>query len=131
MRKIVRYFMMGVGIGSFLYIVSLLAYGFEPTWENVIVDWLASGLMGISGLIHEHPKWSDATKNTLNLLAVYVLVMGMLLYNAWLPLEFGYVIGSTIQFILIYGLIVLYFAWQNKDSVSKINQKLRNKENKS
>ena len=62
MKKVVNYFVVGVGIGSFLYILSLLMYGFEPTWENAMVDWLASGLMGVSSLIYEHPKWTERKK---------------------------------------------------------------------
>lgn len=130
MKKVVNYFMVGVGIGSFLYTLSLLMYGFEPTWENALVDWLASGLMGVSALIDEHPKWSEAKKRLLSILTIYGLVMGMLLYNAWLPLELGYIISGSLQFLLIYGLIALYFAWQNKESVRRINQKLANKANK-
>lgn len=127
MKKVVSYFMVGVGIGSFLYILSLLIYGFEPTWQNALVDWMASGLMGVSSLINEYPKWSESKKRGLSILAIYSLVMGMLLYNAWLPLELGYIIGGSLQFFLIYGLIALYFAWQNKESVRRINQKLSHK----
>ena len=131
MKKVVNYFVVGVGIGSFLYILSLLMYGFEPTWENAMVDWLASGLMGVSSLIYEHPKWTERKKRIVSMLVVYTLVMAMLLFNAWLPLELGYIIGGSLQFLLIYGLIALYFYWQNKESVRRINQKLSNRKNKS
>ncbi|MGT2832195.1 DUF3021 domain-containing protein [Streptococcus halotolerans] len=127
MKKVIDYFMMGVGIGSIIYILCLLLYGFEPTWENALIDWLASGLMGVSSLIYDHPKWSAFKKRLLSMLSVYLLVMGMLFYNAWLPFEVAYIIGASVQFLFIYGIIVFYFSWQNKDSVRKINQKLANR----
>ncbi|WP_242258460.1 DUF3021 domain-containing protein [Streptococcus thoraltensis] len=131
MKKAINYFMVGIGIGSFIYILCLLLYGFEPTWENALIDWLASGLMGLSSLIDDHPKWSEFKKRLLSMLSVYILVMGMLLYNAWLPFELGYIIGASVEFLFIYGIIVLYFSWMNKESVRKINQKLADKGNKS
>ncbi|AXJ13943.1 DUF3021 domain-containing protein [Streptococcus pluranimalium] len=131
MKKIVRYFMTGVGFGSFIYLINLLIFNFSPTWFNSIVTWIASGLMGLAALIYEHPVWTDARKTMLHLFAIYALVVGMILINRWIPFELSYLLGVSLQFLLIYLLIFLFFAWMNKDSVSKINQKLRNKENKS
>ncbi|WP_367783249.1 DUF3021 domain-containing protein [Streptococcus pluranimalium] len=131
MRKIVNYFLIGVGWGSFMYLVNLLIFNFTPSWSNSVVTWIAGGLMGLAALIYDHPRWTDAKKTMLHILAIYGLVMGMLLINHWIPLELSYLFGVSLQFLIIYLLIALFFAWLNKDSVSKINQKLRNKENKS
>lgn len=87
--------------------------------------------MGLAALIYYHPKWSDAKKRLIHVLTIYVLVMVMLIINQWVPFEMIHILGVSLQFLVIYLVIAGFFAWQNKDSVSKINQKLRNKENKS
>lgn len=131
MRKIVNYFLIGVGWGSFMYLVNLLIFNSTPSWFSSLVTWVISGLMGLAALIYHHPKWSDAKKRLIHVLTIYVLVMVMLIINQWVPFEMIHIFGVSLQFLVIYLVIAGFFAWQNKDSVSKINQKLRNKENKS
>lgn len=131
MRKIVNYFLIGMGWGSFIYLVNLLIFKFTPSWSSSFVTWISSGLMGLAALIYHHPKWSDAKKTLIHILTIYFLVMVMLFINQWVPFEMTYILWVSLQFLVIYLIIAGFFAWQNKGSVSKINQKLSNRKNKS
>lgn len=131
MKKIVNYFLIGVGWGSFIYLVNLLIFNFTPSWSSSFVTWVASGLMGLAALIYEHPKWTDAKKTTLHILIIYGLVIAMLFINHWVPFELSYFLGVSLEFLVIYLIIALFFAWQNRDATRKINQKLADKGNKS
>lgn len=131
MRKIVNYFLIGMGWGSFIYLVNLLIFKFAPSWSSSFVTWISSGLMGLAALIYHHPKWSDAKKTLIHILTIYLLVMVMLFINQWVSFEMTYILWVSLQFLMIYLIIAGFFAWQNKGSVSKINQKLSNRKNKS
>lgn len=124
MRKLVMYAVFGIGWGSFMYMLNLLVFHFSPTWSNAAVTWFASALMGLVTVIYQHERWSDSVKIGLHLLSIYVLVLGMLLVNQWIPLKGTYLMGVTFEFIVIYVLITAFIYWQTKTSVKRVNQKL-------
>lgn len=131
MKKLVMYVVFCIGFGSFMYLISLLVFHFSPTWSNAAVTWFASALMGLSSVIYQQERWADGMKIGLHLLTIYILVLGMLLVNQWIPLKGSYLMGVTLEFIVIYVLISVFIRWQTQAGVNRVNQKLRDRKNKS
>lgn len=131
MRKLIHYFISGIGFGSAVYIIYLLNFDFIPTWSNVLVTWLFSGGMGLAALLFDwEPKWAWLPF-LCHWIVVFTLVLGMLVINGWyVPLGYDW-LGFLFSFAMIYLVIYLYLLWQNWHSVEKINQKLVSNRNNS
>lgn len=125
MRRLVHYFVVGIGFGSASYILNLLIFGFTPTWSNVLVTWFFSGLMGLAALIFNWDSQPAWLLHLVHLLAIFSLVLAMLAINGWyVPLGYEW-LSFLFSFLMIYLAIYLYLLWLNWQSVQKINGKLQ------
>lgn len=125
MRRLVHYFVVGIGFGSAAYILNLLIFQFTPTWSNVLVTWLFSGLMGLATLIFNWETKHAWLIQLLHLASIFGLVLLMLVLNGWYVPAGREWFGFVLSFSMIYLAIYLYLLWLNWQSVQKINGKLQ------
>lgn len=125
LRKMIIYYLIGVGFGGLIYIVSLWSVSASQQTVGQITNVvLLSGLIGLISMIFE----SDSLPFTVQLVIHFVLVYAVILLMNWLGsndvlwnwLFFG-------NFILTYLVVwaVVYYTFYRR--VSNINRKLAGK----
>lgn len=125
LRKMIIYYLIGVGFGGLIYIVSLWSVSASQQAVGQITNVvLLSGLIGLISMIFE----SDSLPFTVQLVIHFVLVYAVILLMNWLGsndvlwnwLFFG-------NFILTYLVVwaVVYYTFYRR--VSNINRKLAEK----
>lgn len=125
LRKMIIYYLIGVGFGGLIYIVSLWSVSASQQTVGQITNVvLLSGLIGLISMIFE----SDSLPFTVQLVIHFVLVYAVILLMNWLGgndvlwnwLFFG-------NFILTYLVVwaVVYYTFYRR--VSNINRKLAEK----
>lgn len=130
MKKILKLFLMGIGYGGIIYVSCLYVQGAETqTVSNIASVLFISGLIGLCGFVFSIDSLTFRWQLLLHFSAVLMLVLCMNWYN-----------GITTQlitwqflasYIFIYLLVWLTVAYITHEKVERINEKLRQRENKS
>ena len=139
MRKVIKLFIFGVLIGTFVGLWLSIAfsgiatkgafYGSmatkDFTWETMLISSLLWGLLGgWMGMSNAVFDWFDSltTATIAHAIAIYIPLVLVAFHEKWLTLHT--VVSFTVQFIVIYFCIwfVLYHAI--KKQIQAINQKL-------
>ena len=119
MKKILQYACIGIGYGSFFYLMILLyRQGITPTRESILATLFMSALIGISAILFDIEK--------LNFLSALSLAIGIMFYNEWAD-DIMHDIEFWLIFIIIYVSVWAISCISNSLRVGKINRALSKK----
>jgi hypothetical protein len=131
MRKIVRSFLIGIGYGSIIYILSLYVQNVEiQTLSNITSVVLISGLIGVCSLIFTTDFLNFKWQLVLHFFIVLSLIIAMNVYNGFTGqfLTFGFLGGFVLVYLVVWSLMI----YITHEKVERINKKLQQrKKNKS
>ncbi|MBM7635225.1 DUF3021 domain-containing protein [Streptococcus saliviloxodontae] len=121
--KIIKSFIIGVGIGQLFYLISIFLAGVQTqTLANMASVALLSGLMGIASLVYDWRQLSLLRQSLFHYVLILALAMIMNLYNHWLPLSYFslFILEFSIIYLIIWSLLYMKTRW----TITKINQTL-------
>ena len=101
-RKCIIYFLIGVGFGGLIYVISLWSFGAnQQTVEQMTVVVLLSGLIGLISMIFESESLPFIAQLAIHLVLVYslILLMNWLAGNTSLPCSFESAANNTLSSI--------------------------------
>lgn len=125
MKKIGQNAMMGVAIGSTIY----LTMGLVFTSGQVRINSLLIVLMGlvIGGLstIYDSEKGSLLMKTLCQVIGSYLIFLVAAYWGNWFPFQLGIMVTSSLMFFGIFFTIWTLFYLREKKELEKINQQLK------
>ncbi|MBM7642840.1 DUF3021 domain-containing protein [Streptococcus loxodontisalivarius] len=128
--KVLKSYIIGVGIGQIFYISSLMLFGISSqSLSNIASTAFLSGFMGVASLIYGVKGLSPLSRSLLHFVMILSLATGMVIYNKWLPLD--YFLGFAFEFTVIYLLIWTLTYLLERRKINRINQTLLKTRNKS
>lgn len=124
MRKLISYFVIGMGIGQIFYLTLLSFMGVSTqTFNNMLSVSILSGFMGLASLVYSWEKLAPLYQRSLHILLIFGLVTAMMLFNGWF-LQVNFLSFAT-EFFAIYAVITLGIIWYERSYVQKINKKIQ------
>lgn len=123
MKKVSLAALIGLGIGSFVFLWQLVAFQLVPSVGNVLSVSLVSALIGALSLIYDVEKWSLWLRSLLHFIVLFILIGVMNVYNGWVGLGnfFNFTVRFLITYFTIWGILFAY----NFVTAKKINQHLQ------
>lgn len=128
MKKIIQYAGIGVGYGSFSYLMILL-YNPEiiPTRNNITSFLLMSAVIGISAILFDIEKLNFLLALGIHFFTTLSIVIVTMIYNGWLD-DVMHTTEFWLIFIIIYVAVWLISCISNALKVDKINRALSKKQ---
>lgn len=129
MKKYVDYWMYGVGIGMFWYLLALQIWNVGGQgFSQILVTVIGSGLMGLSGLIYDNEGRPAFWQSLLHFILILSIVLGMTTLNGWVAWDkLSYIGIFVVQFLIIYLIVWTILYQVEKAKIRRINEKLRKK----
>ena len=117
------YLFVGVGIGSFISLLSFTLYQGTPSIKQFLLLMTMSAVMGLLSLIYELDNMTFVTQ------LISHLILEMLTYGFFIWLTFGNIITLTNipTFIISYVIVFIIFRKQGQANARRINQQLADK----
>ncbi|CAM3096568.1 DUF3021 family protein [Leuconostoc rapi] len=118
------YLLVGVGIGSFISLLSFTLYQGTPSIKQFLLLMTMSAVMGLLSLIYELDNMTFVTQ------LISHLILEMLTYGFFIWLTFGSVMIALTNiptFIISYVIIFVVFRKQGQANARRINQQLADK----
>ncbi len=131
-RILINSFLIGVGVGNLIAPIFYLVNQLQQLSISALISvTLLSGLIGVvSSLLFGFYDVSLKVSLPLHFLAISGIVLLMNIYNGWFDLvNLPYLGLFLLQFVCIYLLVWLVIIYMNRQKVSKINEKLRERKN--
>lgn len=101
-RKIFRYALIGLLIGSLTYLAILVTAGSSVvTSKNIISIWIMSIGIGLISMIFEI-EWNMLLEILIHLVVTFILVTMMTMYNGWWSLLQTHIFANLLGFLIIY-----------------------------
>lgn len=126
-KAVLVYLLVGVGVGSFISLLSFTLNHDTPSMTQFILLMMMSAIMGLLSLIFEYDKITFITQ------LVSHFLLEMLTYCIFIWLTFGNVIIAIVNlptFLITYVIIFIYFRKQGRDNARRINQVLTERNRK-
>ncbi|AEJ30983.1 DUF3021 family protein [Leuconostoc sp. C2] len=114
----------GVGIGSFISLLSFTLYQGTPSIKQFLLLMTMSAVMGLLSLIYELDNMTFVTQ------LISHLILEMLTYGFFIWLTFGSVMIALTNiptFIISYVIVFIVFRKQGQANARRINQQLADK----
>ncbi|ADG41045.1 DUF3021 family protein [Leuconostoc kimchii] len=118
------YLFVGVGIGSFISLLSFTLYQGTPSIKQFLLLMTMSAVMGLLSLIYELDNMTFVTQ------LISHLILEMLTYGFFIWLTFGSVMIALTNiptFIISYVIVFIVFRKQGQANARRINQQLADK----
>ncbi|MFC6177287.1 DUF3021 family protein [Companilactobacillus huachuanensis] len=130
--KVVKYFAVGVLLGSFSFMLILLFSGsmmVEP--KSVLSLLFFSGLIGLVSMIFE-TEWFAFPIRLLLHLIITIIIVGMMMYFAgWGGLvKSGHILSFILTFVLIYIAVWVMLYLADVTNTKKINSVIRKRKSR-
>ncbi|GMG61631.1 hypothetical protein TEHAB4_13780 [Tetragenococcus halophilus] len=127
MKKILQYACIGIGYGSFFYLMILLyRQGITPTRESILATLFMSALIGISAILFDIEKLNFLSALIIHFICTLSLAIGIMFYNEWAD-DIMHDIEFWLIFIIIYVSVWAISYISNSLRVGKINRALSKK----
>ncbi|GEQ37485.1 hypothetical protein TH5N_06110 [Tetragenococcus halophilus] len=127
MKKILQYACIGIGYGSFFYLMILLyRQGIAPTRESILATLFMSALIGISAILFDIEKLNFLSALIIHFICTLSLAIGIMFYNEWAD-DIMHDIEFWLIFIIIYVSVWAISCISNSLRVGKINRALSKK----
>lgn len=124
MRKLISYFVIGMGIGQIFYLTLLSFMGVSTqTLTNMLSVSILSGFMGLASLVYSWEKLAPLYQRSLHILLIFGLVTVVMVFNGWFSQV--HFISFATEFFAIYAVITLGIIWYERSYVQKINKKIQ------
>ncbi|TWS94590.1 MULTISPECIES: DUF3021 family protein [unclassified Streptococcus] len=121
--KLLKSFIIGVGIEAIIFLCYIVAIGFVPTAYQLISVLGFGGLMGVAALILDLESINFVSRLVLHFCSIFLLVVVMLLSNQWLDMT--NILSIVPSFVFIYVVIWLVSFSYDIAVSKKINQHLK------
>ncbi|WP_125590150.1 DUF3021 domain-containing protein [Companilactobacillus jidongensis] len=127
--KTIRYFLIGVLLGSFSFlVVGLFSGGIGIDVREILSLFFFSGLIGIVSMIFDTDWFSFPIRLLIHMLVTIIIVMIMMYTAGWQLINH---LGSfVITVIVIYGLVWLIMYLADITDTKKINNAIRKRKSK-
>ncbi|AYW49060.1 DUF3021 domain-containing protein [Tetragenococcus halophilus] len=127
LKKILQYACIGIGYGSFFYLMILLyRQGITPTRESILATLFMSALIGISAILFDIEKLNFLSALIIHFICTLSLAIGIMFYNEWAD-DIMHDIEFWLIFIIIYVSVWAISCISNSLRVGKINRALSKK----
>ncbi|MBZ5961769.1 DUF3021 family protein [Leuconostoc gasicomitatum] len=126
-KKSITYLLVGIGVGSFISLLSFTLNQGTPTMKQFYLLMTMSAIMGLLSLIFEYDKITFMAQ------LISHFILEMLTYCIFIWLTFGNVIIAIVNlptFLITYVIIFIYFRKQGQDNARRINQVLTQRDHK-
>ncbi len=128
MKKVIQYAGIGIGYGSFSYLMILVyRQGITPTRESILSTLLMSALIGISAILFDIEKLNFLSALVIHLICTLSLVIATMFYNGWAE-DIMHDTEFWMIFIIIYIAVWAASYISNSLKVDKINRALSKKQ---
>lgn len=123
-----------VGNGEFLAVMPVLATRFETELTAVFVQFMLTGLIGVTfaegALIFNIAKWSFPLQFLVHFLVTAVIYIPFAIL-CWFPLKAGGIVFMIVNIIFTYALTWIIQYHVNRKNIAEINRKLEEVRNDS
>lgn len=128
MKNILKYMLTGLLMGSFFFLAVALFLGPDlvVTTENILINWLMSGLIGIVSLIYDQ-SGDPYLKIGIHYVLVSIIVNVTALSSQWISVQGRSITFLNITIFVIYVLIWVILYLIDMMNIKKINQRLDQK----
>ncbi|WP_125762406.1 DUF3021 family protein [Companilactobacillus hulinensis] len=127
--KTIRYFLIGVLLGSFSFLlVGLFAGGIEATVREIASLFFFSGLIGIVSMIFETDWFNFPIRLLLHMIVTVIIVWAMMLVSRWKIID--HTLDFVITVIVVYGMVWLIMYLSDIVGTKKINAAIRKRKSK-
>lgn len=132
MRKIIRYAVIGLLIGSLTYLVILLFMGSSTvvTQKHIGSILVMSAGIGIVSMIFEYDQLNMVLEVVIHFIITLALVVLMCGYNGWLPELSVQGLLSFLGFVVIYVAIWLGLYLVQLADMKRVNRQIKLRKNK-
>lgn len=130
-RKLFRYGLIGILIGSLTYLAILIMQGTTTvTPQNIISIWIMSLFIGWMSMIFEYDL-NILLEIVIHFVVTLALVIAMTSYNGWLGVLSKHSWNNLFTFVIIYIFIWLGIYFNQMVAAKKLTKlvKMRNKKN--
>lgn len=126
-KKSITYLLVGIGVGSFISLLSFTLNQGTPTMKQFYLLMTMSAIMGLLSLIFEYDKITFMAQ------LISHFILEMLTYGLFIWLTFGshvITITNIPTFLITYIIIFIYFRKQGHNNARRINQALTQRDHK-
>lgn len=125
MKRLLRYAIIGIGYGSFSYLLILMLHiqDVPPTSVNIFSILLMSAGIGILSILFDIENLNFLTALGIHFFATLALVITMMLFNGWIDSVINSV-GFWLIFLTIYIAVWALYRIQLYLNVEKMNRVL-------
>ncbi|MDI6650025.1 DUF3021 family protein [Leuconostoc suionicum] len=121
-KEAIVYLFVGIGIGSFLSLLSFTLHHEVPSMKQFVLLMTMSAIMGLLSLIFEYDKITFITQ----LISHFILEMLTYRLFMWLTFDSGVITFTNIPtFVIIYCIICIYFRIQGESNAQRINDQIK------
>lgn len=121
-KEAIVYLFVGIGIGSFLSLLSFTLHHEVPSMKQFVLLMTMSAIMGLLSLIFEYDKITFITQ----LISHFILEMLTYRLFMWLTFDSGVITFTNIPtFVIIYCIICIYFRKQGESNAQRINDQIK------
>ncbi|GAB3068228.1 DUF3021 family protein [Salinicoccus sesuvii] len=127
MKRIISYVLKGMCVGSFIYLISLIAYdGLDTVSVRGIYSmWIASAAIGVANIVYDC-KWSKLFKHTFQFGVVFFSILFVNLWHGWIEISFLVLLDKAL-FVLFLMLVSSAINYLLAARDSKLINQLLNK----
>lgn len=114
----------GIGIGSFISLLSFTLYQGTPSIKQFILLMTMSAIMGLLSLIFEYDKITFVTQ------FISHFILEMITYGIFIWLMIGDVDDMLVNiptFVITYGIVFIFFNINSRANARRINAQLADK----
>ncbi|WP_125567376.1 DUF3021 domain-containing protein [Companilactobacillus insicii] len=129
--KIIRYFLIGVFLGSFSFLtIGLFRGGIEADVQGIVSLFFFSGLIGIVSMIFGTEWFNFPIRLLIHMILTLCIVGIMMLSAGWQSFMINRTVSFVITVMIIYGLVWLVMYLSDIVGTKKINDAIRKRKSK-
>jgi len=125
MKDIFQSTLQGVGIGSSLMLIFIVAVPLSIGWTDIIGIYFFGGVSGFLSIVYKSENLSLFLQLIIHLGGSVFAFFAVASWNHWMPMQFSIVVSSLTIFILIFLIIWFINFFINIRQSKKINAKLK------
>lgn len=124
MKKMSQNALVGIGIGSTIYLITGIFFTSGEVRKNSLLVLLMGAVIGLISTIYESEKLSLLVKALCQLIGSYLVFLSMAYFGNWFPFQIGIVLTASLLFFVIFFIIWTVFYFKEKKELAKINCQL-------